>query len=122
MRFLIDNNLSIGLPAALQALGHDSVHVRDLGMGDASDAAIRDRAIEDGRYIISGDRDFGTLLALHKADSPTVIYLRGNLPRRPEPLAKLINENLGPQEDRLRQGCIVVLEPGRVRVRRLPIT
>jgi predicted nuclease of predicted toxin-antitoxin system len=40
MRFLIDNALSPALAAALSELGHDAVHVRDVGLRDAADDAI----------------------------------------------------------------------------------
>ena len=37
MRFLLDNNLSPKLAELLRTAGHDVVHVRDIGMGSATD-------------------------------------------------------------------------------------
>jgi predicted nuclease of predicted toxin-antitoxin system len=121
MRFLIDNNLSVYLPRALQDFGHDALHVRELGMGDASDDAILARARADDRFVVSADRDFGSILAKLQDDSPTIIYLRGALPRHPQRLAELLNANLQPHADELAAGYIAVIEPGRMRLRRLPV-
>lgn len=121
MRFLIDNNLSIKLPASLSELGHDVVHVRDLGLGASADSHVLDLASEQKRIVISADRDFGSLLAELRASQPSVVYLRGRLPRTPRELATLLDRNLTPLEGLLVEGHIVVIEPGRLRLRQLPL-
>jgi len=57
MRFVIDNALSPALAAALNASGHDAVHVRDVGLRDADDEAIMRLAIAEERVIVSADTD-----------------------------------------------------------------
>lgn len=49
MRFLVDANMS-PLAERLRAVGHDAVAVRDVGLGDASDDEILDRAIVVMRF------------------------------------------------------------------------
>jgi hypothetical protein len=63
VRFLLDQNISPDLARALTNLGHDAVHVRDLGMSRASDIQILEQAQLDQRVIPSSDTDFGGLLA-----------------------------------------------------------
>ncbi|MGI8507539.1 MAG: DUF5615 family PIN-like protein [Solirubrobacteraceae bacterium] len=76
MRFLIDNALSPALAKHLSAAGHDSAHVRDCDLQAATDEEIFDRAQREARVIVSADTDFGTLLAIRRERSPSVILLR----------------------------------------------
>lgn len=62
MRLIVDQQLPPILAAWLRDRGADAVHVRDLGLTGASDAAIWAEASRDDAVIISRDEDFGTLL------------------------------------------------------------
>ncbi len=73
MRFVVDANLSPRVAGLLTAVGHDAVAVRDVGLHDATDDEILDRALTDDRIIISHDTDFGTLLAVRRQTKPSII-------------------------------------------------
>ena len=64
MKFLIDQNRSPRLAALLREHGHDAVHTLELGLERALDEDLLAMAAAEGRVIVSGDTDFGTLLAL----------------------------------------------------------
>jgi len=75
VKFLLDENLSPRLVAALALEFPGSVHVRNLGLERADDATIWDLARRDGFTILSKDADFHQLSFLH-GHPPKVIWLR----------------------------------------------
>lgn len=58
MRLLFDQNLSHRLVRSLQQEYPDSRHVRDIGLGEASDEAVWDYAAQRGFTLVSKDADF----------------------------------------------------------------
>lgn len=80
MKLLFDENLSAELCLRLVDLFPGSTQVRLVGLGQASDAAIRDYAKANGFIVVSLDADFADMGALFGAP-PKIIWLRcGNQP------------------------------------------
>ena len=121
MKFLVDNALSPAIAETLSIAGHDAVHVRQYGLQAATGEEVFARASDEQRVRVSADTDFGTLLALRKGIRPSVILFRGNSPRRPADQAAVLLANIGALQPDLEEGCIAVIEPARLRVRRLPL-
>ena len=121
MRLLVDQNLARRVADALRATGHDAVHVAERGLAAADDDEILELAASENRIIVSEDTDFGALLARAQARLPSFVLLRAAEPLTPEGQVALLVANLPVVENELRDGAIVVLARGRVRVRRLPI-
>lgn len=121
MRLLLDANLSPRIAESLSAAGFDAVHVADLGLVTATDDEIFDRAAEHGLVVVTADSDFGALLAMRRATSPSVVHLRHVAELVAEEHLQLLVANLPPIADDLDRGAIVSLSPTRLAVRDLPL-
>lgn len=75
MKVLFDENVSPRLVAALSDVFPESVHVRDIGLARATDAAIWAYARERGLTIVSKDSDFHQVSFL-RGPPPKVIWIR----------------------------------------------
>lgn len=121
MRFLIDNALSPLVSSALADAGHDSLHVRDLGLAPADDHTIFDTAASQQRTIISADTDFGFILASRQTTLPSVILFRGESSRDPQLQIRVLLLNLPQITPALDSGSIIIFDGPRIRIRALPI-
>jgi len=122
MKFLIDNAISPYVAKGLVKLGHDAIHVRDIGLQDASDTTIFSHAAKEDRIIVSADTDFGYLLSKWNKSKPSFIIFRKGSQRDPEIQVELLKANLS--NDLLKvlsKGAILVFETNRIRIRKLPI-
>lgn len=73
MKFLIDEQLPVGLADWLAARGHDAQHARDAGLKSALDREVRDHALAVGAILVTKDADFSTAIA---SKGLTVVWLR----------------------------------------------
>ena len=118
--FLVDMNLSPDWLPLLEAAGFPALHWVTVGLRSSPDAEIMAWAKDNGRTILTHDLDFGTLLALTQADSPSVVLIRGHdvLPDRRGPQ---VIAALGRHHQALIDGALVVVDVDRSRVRVLPL-
>lgn len=58
MRFIVDAQLPPALARWLTAQGHEAEHVFDVGLAEASDAVIAQRAVDITAVVITKDEDF----------------------------------------------------------------
>lgn len=121
MRLLPDANLSPRVAAGLRVAGHDAIHVEDLSLLRATDEEIFDRAAADGLVVVTADTDFGMLLALRRATSPSVVQLRHVAELLPDVHLALLIANMPAIAEDLDRGAIVSLSPTRLAIRGLPM-
>ncbi len=75
MKFLVDAQLPPALAEWFSQQGHDAVAVRDLGLRDASDAALWMVAEREGWIIVTKDDDFADRV-MQSDQGPRVVWLR----------------------------------------------
>ncbi len=120
MKILIDMNLSPDWTAAFAAQNIKSVHWSTVGDARAEDEELM-RWARDRNYIVfTHDLDFGMILALTQAESPSVIQVRAQDVLSSH-LANTVVAVLQQNEMVLEQGALVVLDESRARVRILPL-
>ena len=105
---------------ALSEVGHDTTHVRVLGLAGHTDDEVMALALAEERVLVTTDTDFGTILALTGAAGPNVVLLRGVGDSVSERVAAVL-EVLPRVEGDLSEGAVIVVEKDRYRVRSLPI-
>lgn len=82
MRFIIDAQLPPALAGFLNGRGHEASPVRDLGLRDADDRDIWDKATEIGAIVVTKDEDFVHFVML-SPEGPAVVWVRiGNAVNR----------------------------------------
>ena len=76
MKLLLDMNLSPSWVDFLTAAGVEARHWSTIGERDAPDADLMGWAREHGHVVFTNDLDFSALLALTRADGPSVVQVR----------------------------------------------
>ena len=69
------------------------------------------------RVVVTGDTDFGALLAVARSRSPSVILFRARHLPRASDQAQIILRYLDDVADDLSEGAVVVITDDRIRVR-----
>ena len=89
MIWLADENVPVRAIQRLREGGIDLASIREIEPG-LSDTAVLRRAHQDGRGLITFDRDFGELIFLQRCDCPpSVVYLTF-IPSYPEQPAEVL--------------------------------
>lgn len=120
MKFLADMGVSQTTVRALRDVGHDVVHLVELGLERLNDSSILGKAREEGRTVLTFDLDFGELLAIAGSRLPSVILFRLR-DATPASVNVRLMQVVTECAAALDAGAIVTVEEGRYRVRRLPI-
>jgi len=116
MRFLADENVPRVVIERLRTEGHDVISVVE-AKPSAPDDEILNVAEADGRILITGDRDFGEMVVRQRFELRGVLLLeldRLTNAMRADTVAQVVSAHA----ERL-VGNLVVIEPGRIRVRPL---
>lgn len=117
MRFLVDESCDAAVARALISGGYEVKTVVSVARG-AEDEVVLDLASREQRILVTEDKDFGELAFVSKRRAVGIILVRYPFAARqslPQAIVELLRER--PQEI---PGALVVLEPSRARITRLP--
>jgi predicted nuclease of predicted toxin-antitoxin system len=75
VRLLIDAQLPPRLARRLRDLGHDAVHVNEIGLAAAADSIVWNAAIERSAVLVTKDQDFAVARAI-SVGGPVIVWVR----------------------------------------------
>ncbi len=117
-RFLIDEDLPDLLARILREKGHPSEHVRNINLRGSADLFVFDSAQQRQAVLVTGDADFGNLLRFPLGTHFGIVVVRYPSVMRTRELATQIATTLSALENVMFKGSLIILEPGRLRIRR----
>ncbi|MBS1526789.1 MAG: DUF5615 family PIN-like protein [Bacteroidetes bacterium] len=120
MKVLIDMNLSPQWTEEFKLHGIEAVHWSDVGIFDAADKEIIAWAKEHNYIIFTHDLDFGTALALTKAEKPSVIQVRTQDVTISH-LSNIVLPTIKTHAALLEKGALLVIDEDKKRIRILPV-
>jgi predicted nuclease of predicted toxin-antitoxin system len=83
MKFLADQDVYATTIRYLSDLGHDVSSLAPLGLARAEDAELLRYANEQGRILVTRDRDFGALSSCKEVDRVSSIFASRHRPSSP---------------------------------------
>ncbi len=117
-RFLIDEDLPILLASLLRQRGHAAHHIQELNLRGSSDARVYAAAQEREAVVVTGDSDFGNLLRFPLGSHFGIAVIRYPTAMRTRELAAQIADTLCSLDDATFKSSLVIIEPGRARIKR----
>jgi len=120
MKLLIDMNLSPRWLDTLADAGFQAVHWSAVGKASAPDLEIADYAAANGFVILTNDLDFAAILAISNRKRPSVIQLRAH-DLSPSAIGPIVVRAIWQVAIDLESGALLTIEPGRTRLRLLPL-
>jgi predicted nuclease of predicted toxin-antitoxin system len=106
MKWLVDAQLPLALAVAIRMTGRDVKHTLDLTLRNStSDELIHKKLLEEGRILITKDRDFRTSHILRSEPKQLVFVITGNI--RNQQLIPLFIRNLPVIEAAFERGSLV---------------
>jgi len=118
VRLLVDEDLPRTLVPALRSAGLEADDVRDVGLRGCSDDEVINYSTAHGMAVVTGDVGIGNLLHYPLGTHGGLIVARfpNELPAN-ELTAEIVRAISELTEEEI-SGNLVVIEPGRVRLRR----
>jgi predicted nuclease of predicted toxin-antitoxin system len=120
MKVLVDMNLAPRWVDTLAAAGIEAAHWSTFGAHNAADSEIMAYARANDFIVFTHDLDFSSILAATQGDKPSVVQLRAE-DTNPDVVGSAVAIALRQMAPELQEGALLTVEPGRTRLRLLPL-
>lgn len=120
MKLLVDMNLSPRWIGVLVDAGLEAVHWSTLGAKNAPDSEIMAFAAENGYVVLTHDLDFSAILAATHGEKPSVVQIRAENVSQ-DVIGDQVIAAIRQMESELEEGALLTVDPGRTRLRLLPL-
>jgi predicted nuclease of predicted toxin-antitoxin system len=120
VKLLLDQDVPRRAAALLRETGVDAIHASEAGLSTADDREIVAWCRSHGAVAVTLDADLHALVALSGETAPSTVRIRIQGLKGPE-MARILANVIETRRDALAAGALVTVQPGRLRVRRLPI-
>lgn len=117
MKLKLDGNLPHDLATAHAARGHDVHTVVDEDLAGRSDPVVVHAATREDRMVPTLDRGVGDLRHYPPGSHAGIVVLRP-ASQDPDTILKLVERLLHAQPLDHLAGCVTIVEPQRIRIRR----
>jgi predicted nuclease of predicted toxin-antitoxin system len=117
MKFLADAHISVEMVAMLRDLGHDCLEGSAIPVR-MPDVDVLRMAANDGRVVVTSDKDFGELVFVHAIPCPGVVLIRVALARETDRVAHV--RSVWPAVLSRLPGSFLTITTSGVRARPLP--
>lgn len=120
-KFVIDEDMPRSTAVLLKSIGFEALDVRDYGLRGKNDEEIFEFAQKNKAILLTGDLGFGNLLHFPVGTHSGIFiaHFPNEIPTS-ELNAQIKKAVLGLKEDDF-GGNLIILEPGKIRIRRKPI-
>lgn len=118
LKFLIDEDMPRSITKVLKTKGINAIDVRDCGLRGESDNEIFRFAQEEKAIILTGDLGFGNHLRFPVGSHAGIVIVHFPNEVSSSELNKQIIKALGDLDEVDLKGNLIILEPGKIRIRR----
>ena len=118
IRYLVDEDLPRSLARTMREAGLEAEDVRDIGLRGRSDREVLSSAAERGSVLVSADLGFANLLEFPAGTHRGIVVVRFPNEISNAAVNRMIVDALRGMSEEELHGCLVIIEPSRVRLRR----
>jgi predicted nuclease of predicted toxin-antitoxin system len=117
MRFKIDENLPVEIAERLRAEGYIADTVIAQGLAGERDELVFDHCQREQRVLVTMDKGFGDIRQYTPGTHFGILLIRSARQDR-DTFIQLIEQVLPHLQEQSIEGCLWIVEPGQVRIRR----